>query len=326
MAPAVELRGITKAFPGVVANDHIDFSAERAEIHGLLGENGAGKTVLMSILYGLYRPDEGEILVDGEIVEMDSPATAMRHGIGMVHQHFMLVPSLTVAENIILGREPMRNGVLLDKDKMLNEVEECCRLYRLDVDLEAPVHTLPVGVQQRVEILKALYREADVLVLDEPTAVLTPQEVEELFRAVRALKEEGKTVVFISHKLKEVLAICDRITVLKRGRVVGTVETEKTNIGELAEMMVGRQVVSTFEKKAEIGGAVLRVESVTALDDRGLTALKGVGFEVRSSEILGIAGVEGNGQTELVEVLMGLRRATEGKDDPRRRRYHSSHP
>jgi simple sugar transport system ATP-binding protein len=313
MTPAVELRGITKAFPGVVANDHIDFSAEKAEIHGLLGENGAGKTVLMSILYGLYRPDEGEILVDGEVVEMDSPATAMRHGIGMVHQHFMLVPSLTVAENIILGREPKRNGVLLDKDRMLKEVEECCRMYRLDVDLEAPVHGLPVGVQQRVEILKALHRGADVLVLDEPTAVLIPQEVEELFRAVRALKEEGKTVIFISHKLKEVLAICDRITVLKRGRVVGTVETARTNIGELAEMMVGRQVVSTFEKKAETGGAVLKVESLRAFDDRGLTALKGVGFVVHSSEILGIAGVEGNGQTELVEVLMGLRRATDGR-------------
>ena len=313
MTPAVELRGITKAFPGVVANDHIDFSAERAEIHGLLGENGAGKTVLMSILYGLYRPDEGEIFVDGEEVEMDSPATAMRHGVGMVHQHFMLVPSLTVAENIILGREPIKNGVLLDKEKMLKEVEECCRMYRLDVDLGAPVHGLPVGVQQRVEILKALYRGADVLVLDEPTAVLIPQEVEELFRAVRALKEEGKTVIFISHKLKEVLAICDRITVLKRGRVVGTVETARTNIGELAEMMVGRQVVSTFEKKTKIGGAVLKVESLRAMDDRGLTALKGVGFEVHSSEILGIAGVEGNGQTELVEVLMGLRRATEGR-------------
>ena len=313
MAHTVELRGITKTFPGVVANDHIDFSAEVSEIHGLLGENGAGKTVLMNILYGLYRPDEGKILVKGEEVAMDSPAKAMRLGIGMVHQHFMLVPSLTVAENIILGREPTKNGVLLDKEKMLKEVEECCQIYRIDVDLEAPVHSLSVGVQQRVEILKALYRGADVLVLDEPTAVLTPQEVEELFRAVRALKEEGKTVIFISHKLKEVLAICDRITVLKRGRVAGTVETAKTNIDELAEMMVGRQVVSTFEKLAETRGTVLTVESLRALDDRGLTALKGVGFDVHSAEILGIAGVEGNGQTELIEALMGLRRTTDGK-------------
>ena len=313
MAPAVELRGITKAFPGVVANDHIDFSAEVSEIHGLLGENGAGKTVLMNILYGLYRPDEGKILVKGEEVAMDSPATAMRQGIGMVHQHFMLVPSLTVAENIILGREPTINGVLLDRARMLKDVDECCQIYRIDVDLEAPVHSLSVGVQQRVEILKALYRGADVLVLDEPTAVLTPQEVEELFRAVRALKEEGKTVIFISHKLKEVLAICDRVTVLKRGRVAGTVETALTNIDELAEMMVGRQVVSTFEKLAETRGTVLTVESLRALDDRGLTALKGVGFEVHSAEILGIAGVEGNGQTELIEALMGLRRTTDGK-------------
>ncbi len=314
MIPAVELRGITKAFPGVLANDHIDFTAERAEIHGLLGENGAGKTVLMSIFYGLYSPDEGKILVNGKEVEIDSPATAMRHGIGMVHQHFMLVPSLTVAENITLGREPTRNGVLLDRDRMLKEVKECCQIYRLEVDLEAPVHSLSVGVQQRVEILKALYRGADILVLDEPTAVLTPQEVEELFNAVRALKAEGKTVIFISHKLKEVLAICDRITVLKRGRVVGTVEASETGVGELAEMMVGRQVVTTFEKKkTEAKEAVLRVEGLRAMDDRGLPALRGVDFEVRSSEILGIAGVEGNGQTELVEVLMGLRRATEGK-------------
>jgi len=314
MTSAVELRGITKAFPGVLANDHIDFTAERAEIHGLLGENGAGKTVLMSIFYGLYRPDECKILVNGEEVEIDSPATAMRHGIGMVHQHFMLVPSLTVAENITLGREPTRNGVLLDKDRMLKEVKECCQIYRLEVDLEAPVHSLSVGVQQRVEILKALYRGADILVLDEPTAVLIPQEVEELFNAVRALKGEGKTVIFISHKLKEVLAICDRITVLKRGRVVGTVEASETDVGELAEMMVGRQVVTTFEKKkTEAKEAVLRVEGLRALDDRGLPALRGVDFEVRSSEILGIAGVEGNGQAELVEVLVGLRRATEGK-------------
>ncbi|MCW4035661.1 MAG: ABC transporter ATP-binding protein, partial [Candidatus Bathyarchaeota archaeon] len=314
MTTAIDLRGITKAFPGVLANDDIHFSAEKGEIHGLLGENGAGKTVLMSILYGLYRADEGKILVRGEEVAMDSPATAMRHGVGMVHQHFMLVPSLTVAENIILGREPKKNGVLLDRERMLKDVEECCQIYRLDVDLEAPVYNLSVGVQQRVEILKALYRGADILVLDEPTAVLIPQEVEELFNAVRALKGEGKTVIFISHKLKEVLVSCDRITVLKRGRVVGTVKASETDPGELAEMMVGRKVVTTFEKrKTEAREAVLKVMGLKALDDRGLPALRGVGFEVHSSEILGVAGVEGNGQTELVEVLMGLRRATEGK-------------
>jgi ABC-type uncharacterized transport system ATPase subunit len=314
MVIAVELRGITKAFPGVVANDRIDFSAEESEIHGLLGENGAGKTVLMSIFYGLYRPDGGKILVKGEEVAMDSPATAMRLGIGMVHQHFMLVPSLTVAENIILGREPVKRGALLDEEKMLNDVRKFCDLYSLEVDLEAPVYTLSVGVQQRVEILKALYRGADILILDEPTAVLTPQEVEELFKAVRALKDEGKTVIFISHKLREVLAICDRITVLKRGRVVGTVEADETDLGQLAEMMVGREVVYDFEMKpceAEI--TVLGVEGLEATDDRGLPTLRGLDIQVCASEIVGLAGVEGNGQTELVEVLMGLRRATGGR-------------
>jgi ABC-type uncharacterized transport system ATPase subunit len=314
MTPAVDLRGITKAFPGVLANIDIHFSAEEGEIHGLLGENGAGKTVLMSILYGLYRPDEGKILVKGEEVAMDSPAKAMRLGIGMVHQHFMLVPSLTVAENIILGREPKKKGVLLDENKMLEQVRAFCELYRLDVDLEAPVYTLSVGVQQRVEILKALYRGADILILDEPTAVLTPPEVEELFRAVRALKDEGKTVIFISHKLREVLAICDRITVLKRGRVVGTVDADKTDLGQLAEMMVGREIVYTFDMEpCEAETTVLSVEGLEATDDRGLPALRGVELRVCASEIVGLAGVEGNGQTELVEVLMGLRRATGGR-------------
>jgi simple sugar transport system ATP-binding protein len=225
MTLAIDLQGITKSFPGVLANDDIHFSARNGEIHGLLGENGAGKTVLMNILYGLYHPDEGEIFLQGNKVNIDGPASAIKLGIGMVHQHFMLVPSLTVVENIILGKEHTKRGVLLDTKKILDEVKEFCDQYRLSVDLDAPVYTLPVGFQQRVEILKALYRGADILILDEPTAVLTPQEVEELFKAMRVLKEQGKTVVFISHKLKEVLAICDRITVLKRGQVVGTVIT-----------------------------------------------------------------------------------------------------
>jgi ABC-type uncharacterized transport system ATPase subunit len=314
MGSAVVMRGVTKTFPGVVANDHVDFSAEKGEIHGLLGENGAGKTVLMSILYGLYKLDEGEIIIDGEEVEVDSPSTAMRLGIGMVHQHFMLVPSLTVAENIILGMEPVKNGVLLDTERMLRDVGEFCNRYRLDVDLDAPVHTLSVGVQQRVEILKALYRGADVLILDEPTAVLIPQEVDELFKAIRALREEGKTVIFISHKLREVLAICDRVTVLKKGRVVGTVEASETDQGRLAKMMVGREVVYTFDKDyCEAGEPVLVVEGLRALDDRNLQALRGVELEVCASEVLGIAGVEGNGQTELIETLMGLRKPTAGK-------------
>lgn len=314
MTAAIEMFGVTKAFPGVVANDGIDFVVEKAEIHGLLGENGAGKTVLMSILYGLYRPDEGKIFVDGKEVEMDSPATAIKLGIGMVHQHFMLVPSLTVAENIILGKELTKNKVLLDMKRTLNDVSDFCDRYKLEADLSAPVYTLPVGVQQRVEILKALYRGADVLILDEPTSVLTPQEVVELFKAIRALKERGKTVIFISHKLREVLEICDRITVLRRGRVVGTVKAGETDVEELAKMIVGRKVDFTFQKR-RVGGreVVLKVEDLKAVDDRGLPALRGVTFEVCAYEIFGVAGVEGNGQTELVEALAGLRKVTEGK-------------
>jgi len=313
LTPALELRGVTKAFPGVLANDHIDLSVEKGEIHGLLGENGAGKTVLMSVLYGLYRADEGRFFIDGEEVEIGSPSDAIRRGIGMVHQHFMLVPSLTVAENIILGREETRSGVLIDREGMIRDVKEICERYGLFVDPDAPVHTLSVGVQQRVEILKALYRGADILILDEPTAVLTPQEVEELFKAVRALKEQGKTVIFISHKLREVISICDRVTVLKQGSVVGTVRVGETDVSELARMMVGRSVVFTFEKQPSEGEAVvLGVEDLRATDDRGLPALNGVKLEVHASEILGISGVEGNGQTELVEVLTGLRKATGG--------------
>ncbi len=314
MPPAIEMRGITKSFPGVLANDKIDFAVEKGDVHGLLGENGAGKTVLMSILYGLYKPDEGKIFVDGKEVEIHSPHTALDLGIGMVHQHFMVVPSLTVTENIILGREPTRNKMLLDMKKAFNDVKEFCDRYRLEVDLKAPINTLPVGVQQRVEILKALYRGADVLVLDEPTSVLTPQEVQELFKAITALKNQGKTVIFISHKLREVLAICDRVTVLRRGKVVGTVKASATNLGELARMMVGREVVFHFDKEhPQTRKAVLNVENVEAVDDRGLPALRGVNFDVYAYEILGIAGVEGNGQTELVETLAGLRRVTAGK-------------
>lgn len=314
MPPAIHMRNITKAFPGVIANDKIDFAVEKGEIHGLLGENGAGKTVLMSILYGLYKPDEGEIFVDGKKVEIDSPRTALRLGIGMVHQHFMVVPSLTVTENIILGREPRKNRFLLDTGRAFSDVKEFCDQYKLEVDLKAPLHALPVGVQQRVEILKALYRGADVLVLDEPTSVLTPQEVQELFKAIRALKQQGKTVIFISHKLREVLAICDRITVLRRGKVVGIVQANKTSLGELARMMVGREVIFRFDKEqSETRKTVLRVQDLEASDDRGLPALRGASFDVYAYEILGIAGVEGNGQTELVEALAGLRKATKGK-------------
>jgi simple sugar transport system ATP-binding protein len=314
MTQAVEMLGITKTFPGVVANDHLDFSAEKAEIHGLLGENGAGKTVLMSILYGLYRPDAGKIRVDGEEVHMDSPATAIRHGIGMVHQHFMLVPSLTVAENIVLGNEVTRSRVILDTKRASEEVRAFSERCNLKVDPDAPVHALTVGAQQRVEIIKALYRGAEILILDEPTAILIPQEVEELMKAIRALKAQGKTVIFISHKLREVLSICDRITVLKKGRLVGTVRTGETSLPQLATMMVDRQVLETFDKKpVEGAGVVLMVEGVQAVDDRGLPALRGITFDVLASEILGLAGVEGNGQSELVEALTGLRRVKGGR-------------
>jgi simple sugar transport system ATP-binding protein len=268
----------------------------------------------MSILYGLYRPDEGQILVNGNKVEIDCPSTAIKLGIGMVHQHFMVVPSLTVAENIILGREPTKYKLLLDMKKTLGDVKDFCEHYRLKVDLESPIYTLPVGVQQRVEILKALYRGADILILDEPTSVLTPQEAEELFKAMRVLKDQGKAVIFISHKLREVLAICDRITVLRRGKVVGTVKANETDLGELAGMMVGRKVIFTFRKKqVETKEFVLKVEDLKAVDDRGLPALKGVTFDVMSFEILGVAGVEGNGQTELVETITGVRKTAEGK-------------
>ena len=311
--PAIEMQGITKSFSGVIANDKLDFAVEKGEIHGLLGENGAGKTVLMSILYGLYKLDEGKISVNGKYVEIDSPRTAMKLGIGMVHQHFMVVPSLTVTENIILGREPTKNRILLDTKKAFNDVKEFCDRYKLGVDLKAPIHALPVGMQQRVEILKALYRGADILVLDEPTSVLTPQEAQELFKAIAALKNQGKTVIFISHKLREVLAICDRVTVLRRGRVVGTIKTSATSMGELARMMVGREVIFKFDKEEpQTRKAVLRVENLQADDDRGLPALKGINFDVYASEILGVAGVEGNGQTELVETLAGIRKTTAG--------------
>jgi len=309
----IQMEGITKNFPGVIANDNIDFAVEEAEIHGLLGENGAGKTVLMSILYGLLHPDAGKIFIKGKEAENYSPAQAIKLGLGMVHQSFMLIPSFTVAENIILGIEPTKSKLLLNRDRMVNDVKEISDRYRLNVDPKARVDTLPVGVQQRIEILKALYRGADVLIMDEPTSVLIPSEVEELFKALLALKKQGKTVIFISHKLKEVLAICDRVTVLRRGSVVGTVRACDTDMEKLAMMMVGRKVVLTIEKRGTMAGkVVLKLDNLRAFNDRGLPALRGIDLEICESEILGIAGVEGNGQTELVEVLMGLRKA-EGK-------------
>ena len=314
MSTAVRMINITKTFPGTTANYKVNFEVAKGEVHGLLGENGAGKTVLMSILYGMYKPDQGQIFINGKEAKISNSATAIKLGIGMVHQHFMLVPSLTVAENIVLGREPAKYRCVLDTDKTLKDISSLSTRYRLEVDPKALVCTLPVGIQQRVEILKALFRGAEILILDEPTSVLAPQEVESLFEAIGALRQQGKSVIFISHKLKEVCAICDRITVLKKGQVVGTVDKDKTNPQELAEMMVGREIAPTVVKKrAKMGKTILQVEGLQALNDRKLPALKDVTFEVHEFEILGLAGVEGNGQTELVEVLTGIRKPSKGR-------------
>lgn len=306
---AVEMRGIIKRFPGVIANDGIDFALQRGEIHGLLGENGAGKTVLMSVLYGLYRPDAGEIFINGTPHKHYSPATAIGLGIGMVHQHFMLVPRLTVAENIMLGQEPITSGVFLDREAAVQRIEEFSRQYGLPIDPKARVNQLPVGAQQRVEIVKALYRGADTLILDEPTSVLTEQEVEHLEAALMKLKEEGKSTILITHKLREAIGMCDRITVLRKGTVVGTVNAKETDERELAEMMVGRDVVFTIRRSQAKGEqkTALQANEIEAYDDRGLLALKEVSLDLRKHEILGIAGVQGNGQAELAEVLTGLR-------------------
>ena len=314
MTLAIEMKDITVTFPGVIANDNIHFSLKKGEIHGLLGENGAGKSVLMKTLYGMHIPDKGKILVNGNEEEIDSPSTAIKLGIGMVHQHFMLVPHLTVAENIILGRELTNNKFFIDMKKTLKQVSVFCDQYNLCINLELPIHTLTVGMQQRVEILKTLYRGADILILDEPTSVLTPHEAKELFKAIKALKDQGKTIVFISHKLKEVLQICDKITVLRKGRVVGTVKTSETNQNELAKMMVGRKVKLSYQKEeTKKDKIVLKIENLKTLDDRGIPALKGINLNVNSFQILGIAGIQGNGQTELVEVITGLRKANQGK-------------
>ena len=311
---AVEMQGIVKRFPGVVANDGVDFALEQGEIHGLLGENGAGKTVLMSTLYGLHRPDSGKIIINGKPQSNYGPATAIKLGIGMVHQHFMLVPRLSVAENIMLGQEPMKAGLFLDQEAAIQRIEKFSQEYGLPIDPRARIERLPVGAQQRVEIVKALYRGASILILDEPTAVLTEQEVEYLEGALRKLKAEGKASVMITHKLREAIEICDRITVLRKGKVIGTVRAKETDERELAEMMVGRDVVFTVRrtKARERPEPVLHVKDIEAQDDRGLLALKGVSFDLRRNEILGIAGVQGNGQAQLAEVLTGLRPITKG--------------
>ena len=309
----LELTGITKRFGSLVANDRIDLSVAPGQVHALLGENGAGKTTLMNVLYGLMQPDEGEILIDGKAVQFHSPGDAIAAGIGMVHQHFMLVPVFTVAENVTLGIEETRRSGLLDRRKTRQDVRELSRRYGLEVDPDALVENLPVGIQQRVEIVKALVREATVLILDEPTAVLTPAETEDLFRIIRQLKDGGRSIVFISHKLKEVQAIADTITVLRRGKVVGQRPPGSTE-DELASLMVGRDVQLRVSKEAaKPGDVVLDVADLTVADESGRIWVNGVSFQVRAGEILGMAGVQGNGQTELCEALMGLRPTSSGQ-------------
>jgi len=308
----LEMRGIRKEFPGVIANDDVNLEVRRGEVHALLGENGAGKSTLMNILYGLYKPDAGQILLDGKPSAFGSAREAIQAGIGMVHQHFMLIPVMTVAENIVLGVEP-RDHLLLDERGAERRVRDLSERFNLAVDPTALVRDITVGQQQRVEILKALYRGADVLILDEPTAVLTPQEAGELFEIVGSLKESGKSIIFISHKLNEVLEIADRITVLRRGRTIETVPREGATEESLARAMVGREVLLRVEKgPANPGDVLLAVENLHVRDDRDLEKVRGVSFEVRAGEIVGIAGVDGNGQTELIDAITGLRVPEDG--------------
>ena len=314
-APVVlEMRGVTKRFGPVTANDDVSLVLHRGEILGLLGENGAGKSTLMKILYGLYSPDSGEIFVDGERVEIRDPKDAVERGIGMVHQHFTLIPRLTVAENIVLGAEP-RKGITLDLEGAIKATEELSERYGLKVDPRARVADLSVGVQQRVEILKTLYREARILVLDEPTAVLTPQETEDLFSVLKELVADGLSIIFISHKLGELLGVGDRIIIIRDGHVVGTVDASKTNEGELARLMVGREVLLRVEKEETKAGGQPRLvaEELVVLSNTGAKAVSGVSLSVRAGEILGVAGVDGNGQTELAEALAGTRPVESGR-------------
>ena len=312
-APRLEMRGITKRYPGVTANDHIDLDLQRGEIHALLGENGAGKTTLMNILYGLAVPDEGQILIDGTPVHIAGPSDAISRGIEMVHQHFMLIPVLSVAENVVLGAETMANPVLLDKREASRRIRELAGKFGFELDPDAKIESLSVGQQQRVEILKMLYRDAQILVLDEPTAVLTPGETEEIFVLLRNLAKDGRSIIFISHKLTEVLEIADRITVIRRGKVIGQRRPAETTEEELAELMVGRAVLLTVERGESHPAEVrLKVEDLHVKDDRGNEMVRGLDLEIRGGEILGIAGVAGNGQDELVEALVGLRRVAAG--------------
>jgi ABC-type uncharacterized transport system ATPase subunit len=312
--PAIRFESVTKQFPGVVANDRVDFAVETGTVHALLGENGAGKTTLMKILYGLYKQDEGTVYVRGNPSGIEAPRDAIDAGIGMIHQHFMLIDPFTVTENITLGFAPTKaGGVHLDRETAREDVERISNQYGLDVDPDATVEDISVGEQQRVEILKSLYRGADILVLDEPTAVLTPQEIEELFAVIDELRERGKTIIFITHKLGEAKRMADRITVLRDGENIGTVDAEDVSEADLAEMMVGREVLMESEKRPqEAGDRVLSVSELSVEDRGGTERVSDVSFAVREGEILGIAGVDGNGQSQLVEAITGLREPTAG--------------
>ena len=314
MKPLIEMKDISKIYDnGVVANDHVNFSVNKGEIHALVGENGAGKTTLMKILYGIERPTEGQITVDGKELQLHSSYDAIAAKIGMVHQNFMLIPSFTVAANVVLGSEPVKNG-LIDKEVVLKVTKELSDQFGLFVYPNAVVDGINVGMRQRVEILKTLYRQAEILIMDEPTAVLTPQETQDLFKAIHTLVEQGKTVIFITHKLREVKEISDRVTVMRLGKVIGTVETKDVTREQIANMMVGREVFLDIKKpKIKRGNKRLSVKDLSYISETGRPVLKGVNFNLYSGEVLGIAGVEGNGQTELVEVMTGLREAAGGE-------------
>ncbi|MDX1524166.1 MAG: ATP-binding cassette domain-containing protein, partial [Anaerolineae bacterium] len=314
MAPFVEMKDIVKIYPnGVIANKNVNFSVEKGEIHALVGENGAGKSTLMKILYGLEQPTGGEILLNGRAVTIDNPLQAIDLGIGMVHQNFMLVPSFTVAQNVVLGQEPLK-GQFIDTEESIRITEELSKEYGLDVEATARIETIPVGMRQRVEILKTLYRGADLLILDEPTAVLTPQETDDLFDAVRRLVNQGKTVIFITHKLIEVKEISDRVTVMRLAEVTGSVNTVDVTEEDIARMMVGREVFLQIDKPIQQRGPIVaEIKNLGFVSETGRPLLRDVDFNVYSGEILGIAGVEGNGQTELAEVLSGLKAPTTGE-------------
>lgn len=313
MTPVLELKGITKRFPGVLANDNIDLTLNKGEILGLLGENGAGKTTLMNILYGLYQPDEGNIIIRGEEVKTESPTDAIKSGIGMVHQHFMLIPVFTVTENVMLGEESIKYGDFLDRQDAASKIRKISEDFNLQVNPDNYIRDLPVGVQQRVEIIKLLYREAEILIFDEPTAVLPPQEADELFGIMRSLSEKGKSIIFITHKLREVLDIADRIMVIRNGAVVGETTPEEADKNSLASMMVGREVILEVEKaKKEAGDLVLSVKDLVVADKFNNIVVDHVSIDVHAGEIVGIAGVQGNGQTELINALTGMEQPAEG--------------